>query len=123
MWLKKKKSSSSIYADQTARFIAGGIVSLQTRLTRVFQRWESKASLRQKKSALIIFCMLAGAYCFYLLGDALLRKPTIIDYQPLIPAKDELMIHPGPLPPAPGTLTHTVSIRHRPVIPRASLQP
>lgn len=120
MWLKKRKADNSVYADRTARWIANGIVSLQTRLARILKRLENKASLQQKKSILIIFCMIAGAYCFYLLGDALLRKPAIRDY---LPVKNEQMIRSRVQPPAPGTLTHadTVQRRHGPV--PASLRP
>ncbi|MEE1946400.1 hypothetical protein VRU48_14850 [Pedobacter sp. KR3-3] len=54
-----------------AHHIATGIVRRQRRIAAWLQARERKASLKQKKILLVIFCLLAGAYLIYVLADAI----------------------------------------------------
>jgi hypothetical protein len=85
MWnLKVKKEQQSYsYGDAIARTLADKIIVLQQRIVRILQRWDRRYSIRQKKIRLLIFCMICGSYCGYLLTDALFRKINGVTIPPV----------------------------------------
>ena len=70
--LKRKTGNREPVKDAVARKIANGIISLQLKIAGLLQRQERRCSARQKKLLLLLFCLVTGGYCLYLLGNGLL---------------------------------------------------
>ncbi|TDX00511.1 hypothetical protein EDB95_1536 [Dinghuibacter silviterrae] len=67
--------------EAIAGVIAGRIVVAQRYIANRLGKWESKCSVVQKKLVLLLFCLVFGSYCSYLLVDALWRPQKVT--QPL----------------------------------------
>jgi len=77
MWWRKtggKSQRRGTGTDILARMIANRIIVLQHAIVRRLQQWEGRFNRQQKKILLIIFCVISGSYCCYLLGNALFAK-------------------------------------------------
>jgi len=61
--------------DRLAKWIAGGIIRCQLRISSKLGKVERRLSMRAKKVLLVIFCLLFGSYCGIVLVRAVLPRP------------------------------------------------
>jgi len=71
LFQKKARKAATTITDTIAHSIAGRIVRTQSKITAPLQRLERRCSIAQKKVLLILFCLVCGSYCFYLLARGL----------------------------------------------------
>lgn len=74
---KVKTEADPSIKDKVAKQIAEGIVGVQVHLSRRLSAWERKIGTAQKKILFLVFATMTGAYCSYVLLDALLREDRI----------------------------------------------
>ena len=100
MWNLKTKKEQQLHPlrDAVASRIAGWFAAMQLKTVIVLQQWDRRFTFPQKKILLLVFCVISGTYCSYLLGHALFSKTgaTAMRYAPIPP-----VAQPPPLP-APG---------------------
>jgi hypothetical protein len=83
----KKEQRSAPFRDAIARIIAAKIDLLQREIVRFLQQCDRRSTIRQKKILLVVFCLVCGGYCGYLLGHTLFAKTaaTVMRYAPISP--------------------------------------
>jgi hypothetical protein len=70
-WFKKNKDHKRVADDAIAAMLATVLVRLQTKLIARLQKLEARLSLRQRKLALLVFCLLFGLANIWILGKVM----------------------------------------------------
>lgn len=72
----KKKETEKQWQDKTAAWIAGKIIAGSLFISYRLQKQLQRLTVKQKKAALFIFCLVGGAYFLFLFGSALFYQPV-----------------------------------------------